>query len=175
MDEKIFNSLSTYGQIYYYLADGSKSKDDVMKYLKDGGKSNTTAGEHVKKAAEGLLPYIFCEADKLVLDRESIGVFIKELSGRFLYEVSLEPKGKKKKKPDDEYGPVMTAHSQEYQNLKVQANSAKTIEKTLKARIKKKDAEIEQLKELLIVLRDMTSKISKQRRQVRLISKERLL
>ena len=165
MDEKIFNSLSTYGQIYYYLAEGSKSKDDVMKYLKDGGKSNTTAGEHVKKAVEGLLPYITCEADKLVLDRESIGAFIKELSGRFLYEASLEAKGKKKKKPEDEYGPVMTAHSQEYQNLKAQVNSAKTVEKNLKARIKKKDAEIAELKKLLsnkiddIVLHDMTSKI----------------
>lgn len=165
MDEKIFNSLSTYGQIYYYLAEGSKSKDDVMKYLKDGGKSNTTAGEHVKKAAEGLLPYISCEADKLVLDRERIGGFIKEFSGRFLYEVSIETKGKKKKKSEDEYGPVMTAHSQEYQNLKAQANSAITIEKTLKARIKKKDAEIAELKKLIsnkindIVLRDMTSKV----------------
>lgn len=165
MDEKIFNSLNTYGEIYYYLVDGSKSKDDVVKYLKDKGKSATTATDHVKKAAEGTLPYISGETDKLHLDKEGIAAFINELAGRFQYEASIEPKRKKRTKAEDEYGAVMSGHSPVFQNLNAQANSAKAVEKKLKARIKEKDAEIARLNKLLegkiddIVLRDMATKV----------------
>ena len=78
MDEKIFNSLSTYGKIYYFLADGNKSKDDVLKYLIDAGMRNTTATDHVKKAIEGGLPYISYVDGVLVLDKASIETFITE-------------------------------------------------------------------------------------------------
>ncbi|BCJ97581.1 hypothetical protein [Anaerocolumna chitinilytica] len=55
MDVKIFDSLSTYWMIYFYLASGSMPRDDVCKYLKENGKGVTTAKEHTKKAAEGVL------------------------------------------------------------------------------------------------------------------------
>jgi len=165
MDGKIFDSLSTYGKIYFYLASGSKSKDDVNKYIKENGKSTTTAKEHTKKAADGVLPYISCRDDNLVLDMEGVETFIKELSEAFQYEVSLEPKRKKKRKPEDEYGPLMTAHSQGYQDLKAQVNSAKAIEKELQECIKQKDGEIAKLKKQLsnklddAVLKGMRSKV----------------
>lgn len=165
MDVKIFNSLSTYGKIYYYLANGSKTKDDVLKYLKEDGTRNTTAGDHIKKATEGVLPYISCLDDKLLLDTAGIEIFIKELSGQFQYEAWLEPKRKKKRKTDDEYGPLLTSHSPGYQNLNAQANSAKAVEKELRDYIKQKDDEIESLKKQLstklddAVLKGLKSKV----------------
>lgn len=56
-------------RLIFTLASGSKTREEVLKYLKDSGMSKTTAGDHVKKAAEGKLPYISCEDEKLILDK----------------------------------------------------------------------------------------------------------
>lgn len=165
MDEKIFNSLSTYGKIYYFLADGNKSKDDVLKYLIDAGMRNTTATDHAKKAVEGGLPYISYVDGVLVLDKAGIETFITELAERFFYEISIEPKRKKRRKAEDEYGPVMSGHSPGYQEMIVKVNSTIATEKNLKKRIREKNAEIAELKAALanriddVVLRDMKSKV----------------
>ena len=166
MDVKIFNSLSTYEKTYFYLASGSKTREEVLKYLKDSGMSKTTAGDHVKKAAEGKLPYISCEDEKLILDKAGIELLIKELSAKFQYEAILEPKRKKRLKAGEEYGGAVTSgHSQGYQEMKAKADSAKAMEKELRDLINQKDEQIKDLQRQLsekiddAVINGMRSKV----------------
>lgn len=150
MNENIFNSLNTYRVLYFYLASGGKTREEILKHLKANGKSSTTAKDHAGKAEDRKITYISCENGKFQLDRKGVSEFLTELAGSFQYDITLEPKQhKKKRKPEDEYEPFLTSHSPGYQNLIAQANSTKAVEKNLKERIKKKDAEIKRLKNLL--------------------------
>ncbi|MDD3138696.1 MAG: hypothetical protein PHX08_06970 [Lachnospiraceae bacterium] len=146
MDVKIFDSLSTYWMIYLYLTSGSMPRDDVCKYLKENGKGVTTAKEHTKKAAEGVLPFITCQDDKLVLDMSGVTEFIKELALTFQFEAILEPKRKKKKQPEDGYTALTNSHSPAYIKQMHEANSAKNRVQELEDEITRKNEEIEKLK-----------------------------
>ena len=166
MNENIFNSLNTYQVLYFYLASGGKSREEILKHLKEHGKSSTTAKDHAGKAEDGKIPYISCENGKVQLDMQGISEFLTELASSFQYDITLAPKQhRKKRKPEDEYEPLLVAHSPGYQNLVAQVSSANAVEKKLKDRIKKKDAEIKKLKSMLaakiddVVLGEMKSKV----------------
>ncbi len=145
MNEKIFDSLKTYKYIYYFLASGDKSKDELRDFIVANGKSDTTIKAHTSKAVSGELPYIMCKGEIVTLDKSSITDFFKELAAGFQYEVQLEPKGTKKKKPEDEIAKVTESHSKGYKEMQKQVSSVKAMEKSYQEQLKERDAIIAEL------------------------------
>lgn len=165
MDLKIFSSLGTYGQIYFYLASGGKTRDEISKHLKECGKKPTTAIEHVNKAMNGDLPYISCRDEKVILDMEGINEVIKNLVTKFQCETILEPKHKKSKKPEDEIMPLTNNHSPQYIKQMNKANEAQNQVQSLKNQIASQAELIKKMKKHLqdkvedAVLECMDSKV----------------
>lgn len=165
MDKKIFSILSTYKDLYFYLASGSKSKDEITKLVKNCKKSVSTANAYFRKIEANELPYVSINGDKVSLDMDSVIEFLKELGESFQYEVTLEPKRKKSKKPEDEIMPLTNNHSPQYIKQMNKANEAQNQVQSLKNQIASQAELIKKLKKQLqdkvedAVLECMDSKV----------------
>ena len=153
MDKKIFKTLGTYMELYFFLASGPKQKDEVNKYITDI-KSTSSAKSYLSKISEGELLYISMEGEKISLDMNAMVEFINELASNLHYDVSLESKQpeatrKKKKQPEDDYKAVTDSHSPQLIKWMNEANSNKSRVNNLENELAKCEEIIAELQGLV--------------------------
>ena len=141
MDSKIFGNLNTYYEVYVALSKRSLSKENLVRNLRDAGKIASSASEYGKKAVNGEIAFISGTEEKLELDQAALMQFLLEACGDFNLEAEIHPK--RKKKEEDEYGPVKSGHSQNFTNMNNQLNAAT-------AKIKKQEETIAKLTTQLV-------------------------
>lgn len=141
MDSKIFGNLNTYYEVYVALSKRPLSKENLVRNLRDAGKIASSASEYGKKAVNGEIAFISGTEEKLELDQAALMQFLLEACGDFNLEAEIHPK--RKKKEEDEYGPVKSGHSQNFTNMNNQLNAAT-------AKIKKQEETIAKLTTQLV-------------------------
>jgi len=150
MGKSIFANIDTYIELYEYVAQQPRTRNETEKYLiVQKQKNENTAKVHVRNAVSGDLECIEFKDEKLCFDSDVFKKKISELCSRMGLLATLEAKPAKKVKPEDSIATVTDGHSPEFKKMKKLADEAEGSIKAMQSQIAAKDEEIEALKKQL--------------------------
>lgn len=150
MGKVVFANFDTYLDLYGYVAQKPRAKNDVVSYLtgKDG-RSESTAKTQVRNAVEGKVSCAKVENGIVSFDVELFKESLQNLCESVGLVATIEPRPTKKAKPEDSIATVKDGHSPDYMRMKKIAGDAEGMLKEMKSLVDQKDQEIIRLSEEL--------------------------
>ena len=157
MENVIFANFDTYLDMYEYVAQKPRAKNELVEHLTGmHDRSESAAKQQVRNAAQGKITCIGLEEEQLVFDVEKFKNTINELCSVVGLVAVIESKPTRKAKPEDSVPVVKDGHSPGYKKMKKSADDAEGKIRALRKLLEKRDEEIKALKEQLEHLTDET-------------------
>ena len=123
MDSTDFGKIWTYRDVYSYLSQGNRSKEEIKAYLKRIGKSESSANDYCRKVANAEVPFIVAVEGSFAVEQEELIKALIQTCEDLNLAALIEPK--KRGKKDEAVAAVTRAHSPKFNELNEELRQAK--------------------------------------------------
>ena len=99
MDKELLGNLRTYSEVYKYVSNGTRTKEELFQHLQEIGKARSTADEQVKKVFTNQVQLLVIDSENVSIDKDKAYSFVSDICECFGLSVVCSPNTPK---PEDE-------------------------------------------------------------------------